>query len=63
MRADFPVVLDAFVLAEAAVSDLFLRLSEAPGLLLARKAQALEHPATGCLLANESGYSDLSCKW
>ena len=34
MRADFPVVLDACVLAEAAVSDLFLRLSEAPRLLL-----------------------------
>lgn len=33
MRADFPVVLDACVLTEAAVSDLFLRLSEAPRLL------------------------------
>lgn len=36
MRADFPVVLDACVLAEAAVSDLFLRLSEEPRLLLPR---------------------------
>lgn len=36
MRADFPVVLDASVLAEAAVSDLFLRLSEEPRLLLPR---------------------------
>lgn len=34
MRADFPVVLDACVLVEAAVSDLFLRLSEEPRLLL-----------------------------
>jgi hypothetical protein len=34
LRADFPVVLDACVLAEAAVSDLFLRLSEEPRLLL-----------------------------
>lgn len=36
MKADFPVVLDANVLAEAAVSDLFLRLSEEPRLLLPR---------------------------
>jgi hypothetical protein len=36
LRADFPVVLDACVLAEAAVSDLFLRLSEEPRLLLPR---------------------------
>ncbi len=36
MRADFPIVLDASVLAEAAVSDLFLRLSEEPRLLLPR---------------------------
>jgi hypothetical protein len=34
LRADFPVVLDACVLVEAAVSDLFLRLSEEPRLLL-----------------------------
>ena len=34
MRADFAVVLDACVLAEAAVADLFLRLSEEPRLLL-----------------------------
>jgi len=30
MRADFPVVLDTCVLAEAAVSDLYLRLAEDP---------------------------------
>lgn len=36
MRADFPVVLDACVLAEAAVSDLFLRLAEEPRLILPR---------------------------
>ena len=36
MREDYPVVLDACVLAEAAVSDLFLRLSEEPRLLLPR---------------------------
>ncbi|MDR3688403.1 MAG: hypothetical protein P4L46_03420 [Fimbriimonas sp.] len=34
MKADFPVLLDACVLAESAVSDLFLRLSEEPRLLL-----------------------------
>lgn len=36
MRADFPVILDAIVLAESAVSDLYLRLSEEPRLLLPR---------------------------
>ena len=36
MRADFAVVLDANVLAESAVSDLFLRLSEEPRLLCPR---------------------------
>ncbi len=36
MRADFPVLLDANVLAEAAISDLFLRLAEEPRLLLPR---------------------------
>ncbi len=41
MRADFPVVLDACVLAEAAVSDLFLRLSEEPRLLLPRWTEAI----------------------
>ncbi|MCB8932673.1 MAG: PIN domain-containing protein [Fimbriimonadaceae bacterium] len=41
MRADFPVVLDACVLAEAAVSDLFLRLSEEPRLLLPRWSEPI----------------------
>lgn len=36
MRADFPVILDANVLAESSVSDLFLRLSEEPRLLIPR---------------------------
>lgn len=41
MRADFSVMLDACVLAEAAVSDLFLRLSEEPRLLLPRWSEAI----------------------
>ena len=41
MRADYPVVLDACVLAEAAVSDLFLRLSEEPRLLLPRWSELI----------------------
>ena len=36
MRADFAVLLDACVLAESAVADVFLRLSEEPRLLLPR---------------------------
>lgn len=36
MLADFPVVLDSCVLAEAAVSDLLLRLSEEPRLVSPR---------------------------
>lgn len=41
MRADFPVVLDACVLVEAAVSDLFLRLSEEPRLLLPKWSETI----------------------
>lgn len=41
MRADYPVVLDACVLAEAAVSDLFLRLSEEPRLLLPKWSEEI----------------------
>ncbi len=33
MRADFAIVLDANILAESAVSDLFLRLAEEPRLM------------------------------
>jgi hypothetical protein len=33
MRADFTVLLDANILAESAISDLFLRLSEEPRLI------------------------------
>jgi len=40
LRADFPVILDACVLAEAAVSDLFLRLSEEPRLLIPKWTEA-----------------------
>lgn len=36
MRADFPVILDANVLAESSVSDLFFRLCEEPRLLIPR---------------------------
>ena len=41
MRADFPVVLDACILVEAAVSDLFVRLSEEPRLLLPKWSEAI----------------------
>lgn len=36
MRADFAIVLDANILAESAISDLFLRLSEEPRLVCPR---------------------------
>jgi predicted nucleic acid-binding protein len=36
MQADFPVVLDACVLANSGVCDLFLRLAETPRLYLPR---------------------------
>ena len=36
MRADSPIVLDANILAESAISDLFLRLSEEPRLVSPR---------------------------
>ncbi len=41
MPADFLVVLDASVLAEAAVADLFLRLSEAPRLLMPKWSESI----------------------
>jgi len=36
MRADFAILLDANILAESAISDLFLRLSEEPRLISPR---------------------------
>jgi len=36
MRADFAIILDANILAESAISDLFLRLSEEPRLISPR---------------------------
>lgn len=41
MRADFAIVVDACVLAEAAVSDLFLRLAEEPRLVLPRWSEPI----------------------
>lgn len=41
MRADYPVLLDANVLAEEAVSDLFLRLAEEPRLLIPRWTETI----------------------
>lgn len=41
IRADFAVVLDACVLAEASVADLYLRLSEEPRLLLPKWSEQI----------------------
>ena len=41
MRADYPVLLDANVLAEEAVSDLLLRLAEEPRLLIPRWTETI----------------------
>lgn len=41
MRADFHVILDANVLAESSLSDLLLRLSEEPRLLIPRWTQEI----------------------
>lgn len=41
MRADYPVLLDANVLAEEAVSDLFMRLAEEPRLLIPRWTETI----------------------
>lgn len=46
VRADFAVVLDACVLAEAAVSDLYLRLSEEPRLLLPKWTEQIWEETT-----------------
>jgi len=36
MQADFPIILDACVLANSGICDLFLRLAEKPRLYLPR---------------------------
>jgi hypothetical protein len=41
VRADFAVILDACVLAEASVADLYLRLSEEPRLLLPKWSEQI----------------------
>lgn len=41
MQADFPVILDACVLANVGVCDLYLRLAEAPRLYLPRWSAAI----------------------
>lgn len=50
MRADFAAILDANVLAESSVSDLFLRLSEEPRLLLPRWSEDIWHETRRVLI-------------
>jgi predicted nucleic acid-binding protein len=51
MRADFPIVLDANILAESAISDLFLRLSEEPKLVSLRWTEKIWEEARRALVS------------
>jgi predicted nucleic acid-binding protein len=51
VRADFPIVLDANILAESAISDLFLRLSEEPGLVNPRWTEDIWEEARRTMLS------------
>lgn len=51
MRADFAIVLDANILADSALSDLFLRLSEEPRLVCPRWTEEIWKEARRAMVA------------
>ncbi len=63
MRADFKVLLDACVLANAGVSDLFLRLSEAPRLLLPKWSAEILDETTRTHVRRLNWSAGLSDSW
>jgi len=63
MRADFKVLFDACVLANAGVSDLFLRLSEAPRLLLPKWSEEILDETTRTHLNRLNWPADISDSW
>ena len=63
MRADFKVLLDACVLANAGVCDVFLRLSEAPRLLLPKWSEEILDETIRTHVNRLSWPQDLSNSW
>lgn len=63
MRADFKVLLDACVLANAGVCDLFLRLSEAPRLLLPKWSEEILDETTRTHVNRLKWPAELSDSW
>jgi len=59
MRADFAVILDANILAESAISDLFLRLAEEPMLVSLRWTEEIWEETRRTLVA-KLGWRDES---
>lgn len=62
VRADFAVVLDACVLAESAVADLFLRLSEEPRLLLPKWTERIWDETTRTCLEKLGWPEDIALR-
>jgi hypothetical protein len=65
MHADFPVILDACVLANVGVCDLFLRLAESPRLYLPRWSSLIleEVKRTQMNKLNPAWPEDLADQW
>lgn len=63
MRADFKVLLDACVLANAGVCDLFLRLSEAPRLLLPKWSAEILDETTRTHVNRLNWPTEISDSW
>lgn len=63
MRADYKVLLDACVLANAGVCDLFLRLSEAPRLLLPKWSEEILNETIRTHVNRLKWPVDLSDSW
>jgi len=63
MRADVPVILDANVLAEAALGDLFLRLSEEPRLVVPKWTKEIWGEVNRTMISKLRWPADLAEQW
>lgn len=63
MRSDVPVVLDANVLADAALGDLFLRLSEEPRLVVPKWTEEIWAETHRTMVGKLRWPADLADEW
>lgn len=63
MRADVPVILDANVLAEAALGDLFLRLSEEPRMVVPKWTEEIWAEVNRTMVSKLRWPADLAEQW